>query len=199
MAVKVERPPLRGGSKSLYTDLGVVNLAATWFEGLKQPIAYSGRTVLADWRYWTRKMAKGQSRLAKVNKAKSSRGLRRLYRIRQRRFRHAINAMIKAIVEDAYTLGISKIVLGKLKGIRKNNHNGKANSINFWSFNHIARRFNHIARRFKEKAEEHGIEVEEGSEYGVYTRDTAQRARPPRKMPKLRAIKNGALNYENGS
>jgi transposase len=44
-----------------------------------------------------------------VNKAKTS---RKLYRIRQRRFRHAVNAMIKTIVEDAYQLGISKIVLG---------------------------------------------------------------------------------------
>jgi IS605 OrfB family transposase len=79
--------------------------------------------------------------------------------MRQRRFRHAVNAMIKTIVEDAYQLGISKIVLGRLKNIRTKNHN-KANSMinNFWSFNYIV-------RRFKEKAEEYGIEVEEKSEY----------------------------------
>jgi hypothetical protein len=29
-----------------------------------------------------------------------------------------VNAMIKTIVEDAYQLGISKIVLGRLKNIR---------------------------------------------------------------------------------
>ncbi|MDI9619227.1 MAG: transposase [Candidatus Nezhaarchaeota archaeon] len=117
---------------------------------------YSGRTLLADWWYWTRKIAKEQSRLARVNRAKTS---RRLYALRRRRFRHAVNAMIKAIVEDAYALGISKIVLGKLKGIRGNSHNCKANSMinNFWSFDHIV-------RRFKERAEEHGIEVKEESE-----------------------------------
>ncbi|MFN3622401.1 MAG: transposase, partial [Nitrososphaerales archaeon] len=149
MAVNVERPPIRGGNKPLYIDLGVINLAAVWFEGLKQPVAYSGRAVLADWRYWTKRIAKMQSKLARVNSAKTSRRLGKLYRIRQRRLRHAINAVIKAIVEDAYTLGISKIVLGKLKGIRKNNHNGKANSMinNFWSFGYIV-------RRFREKAEE---------------------------------------------
>jgi putative transposase len=70
--------------------------------------------------------------------------------------------MIKTIVEDAYLLGISKIVLGRLKGIRDNSHNSKANSMinNFWSFNYIV-------RRFKEKAEEYGIKVEEKSEYGT--------------------------------
>jgi IS605 OrfB family transposase len=63
--------------------------------------------------------------------------------------------MIKQIVEDAHQLGISKIVLGKLKGIRNNSHNGKANAMinNFWSFNYIV-------KRFKEKAEEYGIKVE---------------------------------------
>jgi predicted acetyltransferase len=45
--------------------------------------------------------------------------LRKLYKTRQRRFRHAVNAMIKQIVEDAHKLGISKIVLGKLKGMRQ--------------------------------------------------------------------------------
>lgn len=160
MVVKVETPPVRGGSKSLYIDLGVINLATLWFNGLKQPMAYSGRAVLADWWYWTKRIAREQRRLARVNRAKTSRRLRKLYALRRRRFRHAINAMIKAIVEDAYALGISKIVLGRLKGIRKNNHNCKANSMinSFWSFDYIV-------RRFKEKAEERGIEVKEVSEY----------------------------------
>lgn len=83
MTVKVEKPPLRGGNKPLYIDLGVVNLATVWFDGLKQPIAFPGRTVLSDWWYWTRKIVKEQSRIARVNGAKTSRKLRKLYRIRQ--------------------------------------------------------------------------------------------------------------------
>jgi putative transposase len=161
MTVKVEEPPLKGGNKPLYIDLGVVNLATVWVEGLKQPIAFSGRAVLADWWYWTGRISREQRRFARINGAKTSKKLRKLYRTRQRRFRHAVNAMVKTIVEDAHKLGISKIVLGKLKGIRGNNsHNGKANAMinNFWSFNYIV-------RRFKEKAEEYGIKVEEKSEY----------------------------------
>ena len=51
-------------------------------------------------------------------------------------------------------------MLGKLKGIRKNGKNGKANAMinNFWSFDYIV-------KRFKERTEEYGIEVEEKSEY----------------------------------
>jgi len=165
MNVKVEKPPIRGDYKPLYIDLGVVNLATIWFEGLKQPIAFSGKSILSDWWYWTRKIAKEQSRLAKINKVKTSKKLRRLYRIRQRRFKHAANTMIKTIIEDAHHLKISKIVLGKLKGIRDNSHNCKANAMinNFWNFNYIV-------RRFKEKAEEYGIEVAEVSEYRTSSR-----------------------------
>jgi len=47
MTVKVEGPPLKGGNKPLYIDLGVINLATVWYEGLRQPIAFSGRSVLA--------------------------------------------------------------------------------------------------------------------------------------------------------
>jgi putative transposase len=160
MTVKLEEPPPKGGNKPLYINLGVINLATIWFDGLKQPISLSGRTVLSDWWYWTRKIAKEQSRLARTNGTKTSRKLRKLYRIRQRRFRHAVNAMVKRIVDDAHKLGISKIILGKLKGIRKNGKNGKANAMinNFWSFEYIV-------KRFKERAEECGIKVEEKSEY----------------------------------
>jgi len=160
MTVKLVEPPIRGGNKPLYIDLGVVNLATVWYDGLKQPISFSGRTVLSDWWYWTRQISREQSRLARTNGTKTSRKLRKLYRIRQRRFRHAVDAMVKTIVDDAHKLGVSKIVLGKLKGIRKNGKNGKANAMinNFWSFNYIV-------KRFKERAEEYGIEVEEKSEY----------------------------------
>jgi putative transposase len=128
MTVKVERSPLRGGNKPLCIDLGVINFATVWFEGLRQPIAFSGRAVLSDWWYWNWRIAKEQSRLARINRAKTSRKLRMLYRVGQRRFKQAVNAMIKTIVEDAHQLGISKILLGKLKGIRGNSHNGKANT-----------------------------------------------------------------------
>jgi len=95
-----------------------------------------------------------------VNKVRASRKLRRLFRIRKRRFRHAVNAMVKAIVDDAAQPNISKIIMGDLKGIRKNNNNGKANSMihNFWSFRYTV-------QRFKDKAEEYGIELIELDEH----------------------------------
>ncbi|MGC8937346.1 MAG: transposase, partial [Candidatus Methanomethylicaceae archaeon] len=128
MSVKVEKPPKLGGSRPLYIDLGIINLATIWTKDMKQPITYSGRALLSDWWYWTKKIAKEQSRLAKTNKTKTSNKLKKLYRIRQKRFKHAVNTMIKTIVETAYKFRTSKIVLGKLKGIRRNNYSGKTNT-----------------------------------------------------------------------
>ena len=95
-----------------------------------------------SWRTGRRKYL--ESRLAKVNRTKTSQRLRKLYRIRKRRFRHAVNAMVKAIVEDASQLDISKIILGDLRSIRMNSHNNsRANPIihNFWNFRYIIQRF----------------------------------------------------------
>ena len=161
MTIKIEKPPKRGGSKPLYIDLGVRCLATIWHEGMKQPIAFRGGELLWDWWYWAKKIAREQSRLAKINKARTSRRIRKMYRIGKRRFRHAVNTMIKMIVEYAVQTGLSRIVVGNLKGIRDNNHkNSKVNSMihNFWSFKWII-------QRLKEKAEEYGIEVKEVSEH----------------------------------
>jgi len=65
------------------------------------------------------------------------------------------------IVEDAHHLGTSKIVLGRLRGVRGSSRNSaKANAMinSFWIFNYTV-------RRFREKAEECGIEVEGKGEY----------------------------------
>jgi putative transposase len=156
-------------TKRLYIDLGVVNIATVWYEGLKQPIAFSGNELLADWWYWSRRITEEQSRLAKINNVKRSRRLSKLYRIRQRRFKHAINAMAKTIVDNAYRLGIREIVIGNLRGIRRrmssnsnssSSNNTSNNSMinNFWSYAYIV-------RRIKDKAEEYGINVKEVSEY----------------------------------
>jgi len=154
------------GSKTCHIDLGVVNLATIWMHGWRQPVAFSGRQLLSDWWYWTGKIAKHQSKLKQVNSKHSSKRLRRLYRMRKKRFRHAVNTMTRTIVKDLYDLGVAKIIMGNLKHIRDNNHNSaKANSMihNFWSFTYMV-------QRFKDVAEEYGIEIKEVDEYKTSTR-----------------------------
>jgi len=167
-AVKVKPLLKPKGYKTCYVDPGIINLFTVWLEGWRQPIAYSGRSLLADWWYWNRRLAECQSRLEAVNGKKSSKQLNRLYRTRQRRFRQAINAMIRNIVPDLYELGVSKIMIGDLAGIRESNDNGKnVNAMihNFWSFSYII-------QRLKCTAQEYCIQVKEVSEYKTSSRCT---------------------------
>ncbi len=107
-AVKV-RPLFKPkGSKTCYIDIGIINLFTIWLEGWRQPIAYSGRNLLSDWWYWNRRIADCQGMLETINGKKSSKNLSRLYRVRQRRFRQAINTMIRSMVRDLYELGVLK-------------------------------------------------------------------------------------------
>jgi putative transposase len=165
-AVKVKSLFKPQGSKTCYIDIGIINLFTIWLEGWRQPIAFSGRNLLSDWWCWNRRIAECQSILETINGKKSSKRLSRFYRMRQRRFRQAINTMIRNIVIDLHDLGVSKIVIGSLTGIREGNDKGKkSNSMihNFWSFKYII-------QRLKCTAQEYGVRVKEVSEYKTSSR-----------------------------
>jgi len=156
----VEVEPLHQpiGEKRAYCDLGVRVLIMAEIEGML--IGYSGNSLLSDWWYWTKKIAEHQSVLKETNDKHTSKQLRRLYRKRKRRFRHAVNTVVSRFVGLCYNKGVSEIVMGNLNGIRNNNSRGKkANSMihNFWSHRYLV-------QRIKEKAEEYGIKVIEVNE-----------------------------------
>jgi len=94
-SVEVNQPSgISPEKRALY--LGVINIITTWFEEEKQPIAFSGKPLLADWWYWTRKIAYYQSIAMKVNKRYTTKIIRKLFRKRQLMFRHAINSKREA-------------------------------------------------------------------------------------------------------
>lgn len=158
----VEAKPLHQpkGDKIVSVDVGVVNLIAS-----SDGDIYSGRAVMSDWVYWTKKIAKYQSELAENGK-KTSKRLRRMFRKRKRRFQHSIKAMVRDFIKKCYDRGVSKIVVGNLNGIRdkvkfRKKENQKIH--NFWSFGFIV-------KRLEEVAEEFGIKVEEVDERGTSKR-----------------------------
>lgn len=67
-------------------------------EDEEQPLIYSGRPVLSDYVYRTKKIAELQSRLPK--KQYTSRKIGLFYRKRTRHFKHAVRAMLKDLFED---------------------------------------------------------------------------------------------------
>ncbi|AGK62196.1 Transposase-like protein [Archaeoglobus sulfaticallidus PM70-1] len=151
----VEVEPLHQpiGYKKAYCDLGVRVLIMAAIDN--EVFGYSSNRLLSDWWYWSKKIAKYQSKLKRVNNKHTSKRLRQLYRKRKRRFRHFVNTIVNRFIRLCYERGVSEIVIGDLKGIR-NNNNGikKFNSMihNFWSHDYLI-------QRIKEKAEEYGMKV----------------------------------------
>ena len=115
-------------AKRAYTDLGVVNIITAWIEGERQCIAFSGKQLLSDWWYWTKKISRCQSQLKRVNGRHTSKRLRKLYRKRKLRFRHAVNTIIHRFVRLCCEKGVGEIVVGDVSHIRENND--KRNKIN---------------------------------------------------------------------
>ena len=155
--VEVETPLYRTSSKRASMDLGICNLATLYIEGEK-PIIYSGRAVLSDWVYRTKKIAEKQSKLAP--RKHSSHWIKSAFRRRQRRLRHALNSMLRDIFERLESKDIGEIVIGDLTGIREEaNHGDRGNQKlhNFWVFNSIA-------GRIYELGQEYGIVVTKVSE-----------------------------------
>jgi putative transposase len=157
------------GSKTCYIDLGVRNLATVWLPEWRQPVAYQSGRLLADWWYWTNRIARHQRRLVVVNGRRKSKQLFRLYRIRKNRLRYAVATFVRQLVKDLYTQGVSTIVIGELTGIRTNSQHGKQGNAmvhNYWSHKYVV-------ERLRWTAEEYGINVETICE--AYTSQTCPR------------------------
>ena len=155
--------PRRTASLRAFVDLGVVNIITAWIEGERQCIAFSGKQLLADWWYWTKKISRCQSQLKRVNGRNTSKRLGKLYRKRKLRFRHATNTIIHRFVRLCYEKGVGEIIVGDPGGIRENNDKGnKINAMihNFWSFRYIIERLRTTAENF-------GIRVKPVKEYST--------------------------------
>lgn len=143
-------------------DLGICNLAALYIENEK-PIVYSGRAVLSDWVYRTKKIADLQSKLPR--KKHKSKRISLMFRNRQHRLRHAVNAMVKSVFQRLEKQNVNVLVMGDLNGIRASADHGKNGNQklhNFWAFNRIE-------KRIAELGEEHGVIIRKVSE-----RDTSR-------------------------
>ena len=89
----------------------------------------------------------------KVNKRHTTKTIRKYYRKRQLRFRHAVNTIIYRSAKLCYEKGVTEIIVGDVEGIRQSNgKNAKANAMihNFWSFGYTIKNFKIKVRLVKE-------------------------------------------------
>jgi putative transposase len=146
--VEVENVAEAKGSLRAGVDLGIVNLAAVYVEDGTWYIFKSGG-VLSQYECYSEEISKVQKVLAR-HRQRTSRKLRLLYDKRRRFLRHALNSMVRKIMEELKEKGAGEVVVGYPKDITRN-HSNKL-TMNFWNYGYTI-------RRFKEVGEELGIRV----------------------------------------
>jgi len=158
--------PHHSTPKRASIDLGICNLATCVIEGGDRAYVYSGRAVLSDWRYWTKRIAEEQAHLKRTNGRDSSKRLSGLYRTRRRRLDHAVKSMLRDLYERLEAHGVTDLLVGDLKHIRDNANHGKVGNQklhNFWPFAQVRQRINELG-------EEYSIRVRFRSERGTSKR-----------------------------
>jgi putative transposase len=140
-------------------DLGIVNLATVYVEDGTWYI-FKGGSVLSRYEYYSKRVSEVQKVLAR-HEQKRSRKLKLLYDKRKRFLKHALNSMVRKIMEELREKGVDEVVIGYPKEI--NRDHGNKLTVNFWNYSYVI-------RRFEEIGEELGIKIMKVDE--IYTSRT---------------------------
>ena len=141
ISVEIPKAEIDKAQKVSYAsiDLGIRNLItlAVYDSDKKLIRAYQfkAKELLKEWKYWNRRIAKYQSKLAKSGHKGSSLKLRKLYEKRNKRIKVAIQQMANKIVQILERYGVNEVFVGDLTGIREGKDYGKElNKLlhNFW-------------------------------------------------------------------
>jgi IS605 OrfB family transposase len=125
---KVDTPKIKlDNNNYLSIDLGINNLAACYSNKTKESFILDGGQYLSISRYFNKKIKHFQSILNSQGK-KTSKRLKQLYQKRDRQIRHLIHAATKKIVNYCIKNNINRVIVGNIKGIRKDNNIGKVNN-----------------------------------------------------------------------
>jgi putative transposase len=151
--VEVEILAKARGNLRASVDLGIVNLATVYAEDGTWYI-FKGGSVLSQYESYSKKISRVQKVLARHGQRKSRR-LKLLYDKRRRFLRHALNSMVRKIMEELKERGVSKVVVGYPKDTVRDH--GNKLTVNFWNYCYTI-------RRFKEIGEELGISVTDVAE-----------------------------------
>ena len=151
--VKLERNAQKS-NLTASADLGIVNLATVFVEdGLW--CLFKGGSVLSQYEHYGKKIQITQKILARHKQSRRSRKLRLLYEKRSRSLKHALNSMVRKVMELLKDKGVGKLVVEYPQGIAK--HRGNKLTVNFWNYRYVV-------KRLKEVGEEVGIDVVEVDE-----------------------------------
>jgi putative transposase len=146
--MEVESNAKPEGGMRASVDLGIVNLATVYVEDGSWYV-FKGGSVLSRYEYYSRRIAVAQKTLTR-HKQKRSRHLKLLHDKRMRFLKHALNSMVRKIMEGLKEKGVGEVVVGYPKEISRKH--GNKLTANFWNYRYVI-------KRFEEIGEEIGVKV----------------------------------------
>jgi putative transposase len=139
--VEVENRAKVEGKLRASVDLGIINLATVYVEDGSWYV-FKGGPVLSQYEYYGKRIAVVQRTLAR-HKQRRSRHLKLLHDKKRRFLKHALNSMVRKIMEEMKEKGVGEVVVGYPKEISKNK--GNKLTVNFWNYGYIIKRFEEIS------------------------------------------------------
>lgn len=193
---KLPEPKWRTEGTIRAVDLGVRNPVAIASENGTVEV-YRGGGVLATLRYWNKEKGRVQGEVMSRSKGKKewSRKLARMARHGQRQVRQAVNALTSAVTESCAKENVKEVLVGELKGIKKDKQTGQGKGWNAKSgqkLNQVPMR--EIVRQLRYKLARSGIRVREVDE--SYTSKGRCSACGCEDRTKLRRVHRGMFRCE---
>jgi putative transposase len=140
--VEVESDAKPEGGMRASVDLGIVNLATVYVEDGSWYL-FKGGSVLSRYEYYNKRIAVLQKTLAR-HKQKRSKRLKLLYDKRSRFLKHALNSMVRRIMEGLKERGVGEVVVGYPKEVSRNH--GNKLIVNLWNYCYVIKRFEEIGK-----------------------------------------------------
>jgi putative transposase len=140
--VEVESDAKPEGGMRASVDLGIVNLATVYVEDGSWYL-FKGTSFLSRYEYYNKRIAVLQKTLAR-HKQKRSKRLKLLYDKRSRFLKHALNSMVRRIMEGLKERGVGEVVVGYPKEVSRNH--GNKLIVNLWNYCYVIKRFEEIGK-----------------------------------------------------
>jgi putative transposase len=137
---EVEKVIESKGNLRASVDLGIANLATVYVEDGTWYI-FKGGSVLSQYECYSKKISRVQKVLAR-HRQNRSRKLKMLYDKRKRFLKHALNSMVRKIMEELREKDVGEVVIGYPKEI--NRSHGNKLTVNFWNYSYVIKRFEEI-------------------------------------------------------
>jgi putative transposase len=127
--------PIRQNPEIMAVDLGIINLFGT-VDTQGNSAIYTGKQALSSQHYFSKEIAKVQSKTMKQQNKKFSIAISNMHRKKSAQINQIIHTQTKRIIEDAKQKKVGLIVAGDIKNIRENKNWGHVGNqkLHSWAF-----------------------------------------------------------------